>query len=365
MDTKVSSEFWDDSGTGELTPDEKLCALWLMTNSRVKLSGFVEINERTFKFHTGLETEALQRTIEALPKTFRRVNKGVWMPNFIRRQIGFGKALAANNITQRMCRELDGIGSDGLKGMVAEKYPEIRHLIFAVSSPKLQALHKPLTRGCQTLGEERRGEESLEEGVGETELAPEQGELLDPNRTGIASPTSEPTDSDFEKKSGAVHFEKKDPAAVVPLAAQVKRFGAIFGRPVGARWSNMEEVTLSAVQPVSESDLRLIEWRYRQPEEERDPHRQKLLTLLQNLPGEIDAARAQLKRHSGDITTNGAPRQEPPGWPKILEKKYRRPDDTEWVCAYKSFYELPDTMQAEILEEIKQQQTCEKNEQRN
>lgn len=356
MDAKISGDFWEDELVGELPPEVKLCALWLMTNSRRKLSGYVELSDRVFKFHTGLESEVLPRTIEALGKSFIKVGKGIWIRNFIKRQFGTGEKLANNNCTKSLCKELELLRIDELTRMVADEYPEIRHLLFPSDSSKT---NKPLATPYQGGRVEKSRVEKREEGVGETEPAPKQGEFLSPESAQIAPQTSAPAVSDFGKKSPAATTQKKGAAESVPMADQVRRFGAIFGRKPGGRWSYAEETALSAAQPVHESELRLIEYRYRQPEEEKDPRRQRLHTLLENLPGEIDAARAQLKRHSSDITTCGAARQEPKGWLDILEKKYRRPEDTEWT-APKSFYELPDSVRAEILKEIEQQKTCEK-----
>jgi len=354
MDAKVASEFWDDEAVLELGPEEKLAALWLLTNSRRKLCGYVEISEKVFAFQTGLQVEALQRAYQGLAKGFVKLGRGVWIRNFIRYQYGSGNRLARNNFTKGLCAELDALGMDDLRLLVAQEYPEIRHLLFSsFASP-----NEPLAKGLPSPREEKRSTEKSraeqEEGLGETKSAPIQTELLT-SECEIAAKPSEPADSNFEKKGPAADLQKKEGgAASLSLPEQVRRFGAIFGRKVGERWSNMEEVMLSQAQPITDGTLRLIEWRYRQPEEERDPHRQKLATLLQHLPGEIDAARAQFKRHAGDTSTSGTKRQEPEGWREILEKKYRRPEDTEWM-APASFYVLPDSMQAEILKELKQQ----------
>ena len=350
MDTKISSEFWEDEKTAELGIEEKLAALWLMTNSRLKVCGYVEISERVFRFHTGLTTEALRRTIEALPKTFIEVGKGIWIRNFIRRQIGAGNSLATNNWTKKVCQEIEALGMDDLRLLVAQEYPEIRHLLFSPVPSKKEGLAK----GLPSPREEKRREEKREEGVGETGIL---GNLGPSSQTEFA--TEGPI---FEKKESPAGVDemdghgrdgqKKGAADVLPIQTQRRRFGAIFGRPVGAAWAYEEERTLSEIQPVATGDLKLVEWRYRQPEEEGDPRRKRLLTLLQNLPGEIDAARAQFKRQNGglDGDEKKAGRKEPIGWREILEQKYRRPEDTTWTPG-PSFWALPASVRAEILRE--------------
>lgn len=393
MDAKISSAFWDDELVEELPSEGKLCALWLLTCQRRTLCGYVDVNERKFVYQTGLTAETLKNTLEALTKGLPRayqgdarplvkVGRGYLWRNFIRKQFGGGNSLVRNNMAKQICREVDALGMEDLRKAVAKEYPELRTLLYSFSLSKSEALTKPLPspyQGQEKSIEEHRREEQREEGAGETTSLPTQDDLLDPDRPEIAAQTSPPGGAaaeNFAKKNGAGDFEKKGGAengthgtdrthgtdggtergeGYEPcLAEQALRFAAIFGRGGGKRWSNMEEVALSQAQPVSDGDLRLIEWRYGQAEEERDPHRQKLLTLLQNLPGELDAARAQLRRQAGDRPANATPRQEPEGWREILEKKYRGPEDTEWT-APASFHELPDSVRAEILAEIKQQ----------
>ena len=366
MDAKISSEFWDDELIEDMPPEQKLCALWLLTNHRRTLCGYVEISEKMFVYQTGLAVDVLNSTIKALAKGLPRGCQGVGKPlvkvgkgylwrNFIRKQFGGGNSLVRNNMSKQICREVDALGGEDLRRAVGKEYPELRAILCADSSSKSEALTKPLPRAREEKSIEEHRREEQEEGVGETGSGSLQDGLLDPDAPEFDAQPSEPEISNFEKKGPAASSQKNGAAeTAVALPEQVRRFGAIFGRKPGERWSNMEETMLSAAQPVSEATLRMIEWRYRQPEEEGDPRRQRLATLLQNLPGEIDAARAQIKRHSGVPSASGTKRHEPNGWAKILEKKYRRPEDTEWM-APASFYTLPDSVQAEILKELKQQ----------
>ncbi|XHR29883.1 MAG: hypothetical protein ACFUZC_04880 [Chthoniobacteraceae bacterium] len=359
MDAKISSEFWEDESIGELPPECKLCALWLMTNSRRKLSGYVEISERVFKFHTGLDMKDLGRTLEALPKTFVKVGKGVWIRNFIRRQFGAKGNLVRSNCAKALCNEIEGLGVLGFSQLVTKEYPELGPLL---SSSFDSSKNKPLASPSGGVREEKsRVEKSRASGrgVGETAV---QGEFLGDGEPVSVDPTSIPEGSqNFAKKNPAVENEKKDAAGAVPFPEQRARFAAIFERPAGAQWSNMEMVMLSQAQPVMEVDLKLIEWRYRQPEEEGDPHRRKLHTLLENLPGEIDAARAQFKRLGGAPAPT-TPRKVPRLWREILEKEYRRPEDSTWQLP-PSFFDLPPSTQDFVWEKQRetdeQQETCE------
>ena len=351
MDAKISSEFWGD--LGELPPDLKLCALWLMTTSRRKVCGYVETSERMFLFETGLPSEALGRTIEALPNTFRRVGKGVWIRNFIRRQIGAGKALAQNNWTKSLCREIETIGLDALRLMVAEEYPEIAHLLFSSPSSKSQAL----TKGLPSPREEKsRGEKSTERSAEEGRGS--RGDAENAEGDGLNGPdgrgNTEPRREDLLEPLEFEPTKKKEAGdGALPLKEQMKRFAALFGRGLGKFWSYAEEQALTNCQPVTEGDLRLLEGRYGQPEEEGDPHRRRLLTLLQNLPGELDAARAALKKRAGGSVRQA--RKEPdPRWREIFEKNYRRPEDTEWRRP-ESFYDLPASLQQEVLAALREE----------
>ena len=83
MDTKISREFWTDPEVEVLEPEVKLVALWILT-AHPDLCGYVEVSDRRFTFETGLDPQCLTRALEALPKTFIRTSKGIWIRNFIR-----------------------------------------------------------------------------------------------------------------------------------------------------------------------------------------------------------------------------------------------------------------------------------------
>ena len=87
--------------------------------------------------------------------------------------------------------------------------------------------------------------------------------------------------------------------------------GGIFGRRPGTAWCEKEVVQFRKyVMPMPQEDLDLLVWYYEQPGLEF--RRQELKTLLNNLPGELDKARAHKNRPpslfdgaNGTNTANG------------------------------------------------------------
>jgi len=61
MNAFVKKEFWGDPEIEDLSPEEKLSILWLMTNPRRDLCGFTEISEKRFEFETGVKIENIER----------------------------------------------------------------------------------------------------------------------------------------------------------------------------------------------------------------------------------------------------------------------------------------------------------------
>lgn len=75
----VDTKFWDDSFIVELSPQEKLLFLYLITNPLTNVVGIYEISLRRISFDTGITVEGIR---EAL-KGFERVGKVYYKENHI------------------------------------------------------------------------------------------------------------------------------------------------------------------------------------------------------------------------------------------------------------------------------------------
>jgi len=157
MKTKISHEFWSDRDIENLDAHQKLAALWVLTNSRIKLFGYTEISKRRFEFETGSPWEALSSLCEALPKTFALLDGGVWVRNFIRHQFGTGFKLVKNNFCRALEEELRGCQGLPVFALVLSEYPELM--------PAFETLQaEGLAKGLPSPREEKsRTEQSREE----------------------------------------------------------------------------------------------------------------------------------------------------------------------------------------------------------
>ncbi len=75
----VNTRFWDDTFISELSPNEKLLFLYLITNPLTNLLGIYEITMKRICFDTGLKTDIIQKGFER----FGRVKKVFFVDNFI------------------------------------------------------------------------------------------------------------------------------------------------------------------------------------------------------------------------------------------------------------------------------------------
>jgi len=289
MDTKISREFWTDPEVEVLEPEVKLVALWILT-AHPDLCGYVEVSDRRFTFETGLDPQCLTRALEALPKTFIRTSKGIWIRNFIRKQIGDGDALRRNNLSKALVRAIEALSDPSIRQIIQREYPELSDLMHADSDEDSASPCQALTKGK----EKRRVEKSREEG---------------------------------DARGNNPHRD---------------RLGKIFGRRESTAWSEKERRALRALSPLDPDDLELIERYYRLPEPPRGSlyRRKDLLTLLNNWPGEVDRARAHSASASGGSTR--VPSPDPVGWEDALRSLY--PD----VATPESFSSLTPDLQREV-----------------
>lgn len=75
----VSTAFWSDPFIEDLTPNEKLLFLYLVTNEKTNMLGIYESSIKKIAFETGLKKEEVNKAL----KGFERVNKVKYINNFV------------------------------------------------------------------------------------------------------------------------------------------------------------------------------------------------------------------------------------------------------------------------------------------
>tara|TARA_B110000503_G_C7022164_1_gene360285 strand:- start:209 stop:868 length:660 start_codon:yes stop_codon:yes gene_type:complete len=111
---------------------------------------------------------------------------------------------------------------------------------------------------------------------------------------GLPSPKEKEKENTKEKDKEQDLRETNPAAWSIQIAKE--RIGAIFQRPANARWSNAEEHALSALWPMPEEELALVEHLHANFAEtltagQNNPLKQKLPTLLADWASELDLAR--------------------------------------------------------------------------
>ena len=75
----INTKFWDDNFVVELTPEEKLLFLYLLTNSLCNILGIYEISIKRICFDTGLSFESISKAL----KGFERHNKIKYVHGYV------------------------------------------------------------------------------------------------------------------------------------------------------------------------------------------------------------------------------------------------------------------------------------------
>lgn len=75
----INTKIWDDIWFAELSYDQKLLWLYLLTNSFTNMLGVYEISERKIVFDTGLPLEMIRKGLEA----FEKVKKAKYYSGYI------------------------------------------------------------------------------------------------------------------------------------------------------------------------------------------------------------------------------------------------------------------------------------------
>jgi hypothetical protein len=75
----VSTAFWSDPFIEDLTPNEKLLFLYLITNDKTNMLGIYEVSIKKISFDTGLNKETIEKSL----KEFQRLSKVKYIKNHI------------------------------------------------------------------------------------------------------------------------------------------------------------------------------------------------------------------------------------------------------------------------------------------
>ncbi len=75
----VSTAFWSDPFVEELTSNQKLLFLYLVTNEKTNMLGIYESSIKKMSFETGIKKDEIEKTL----KEFEKVNKVKYINNFV------------------------------------------------------------------------------------------------------------------------------------------------------------------------------------------------------------------------------------------------------------------------------------------
>lgn len=120
----IDPSFWSDPDIESKKAGVKLCALWFITNSQTSILGLCGASAARFKFETGLPSEAMENTIKALPRAFKRFDEIVFVRNYIRHQFGTGEKLMKNNFFVSLKSQFNSVKNEELRAFILSDYPE-------------------------------------------------------------------------------------------------------------------------------------------------------------------------------------------------------------------------------------------------
>lgn len=148
MHPKITNKIWADSNFIELDDKGKLAVFWLITNANY--AGYVEVTEKRLKRDLEVDINILNEACGQMGYNFVKTDRGIWLRNYIRRQVGDGVSLQRNNIAKTVLKHLEQDSPEELKSMVYEEYPQ------------LEALGKDLESPWEGLSKEKEREKDLE-----------------------------------------------------------------------------------------------------------------------------------------------------------------------------------------------------------
>lgn len=150
----------------DLTRDEKLAALWLITNPSRDLCGFTSVSNKRFEFETGLTVENLEGASKGLPTSIQQLPGGVWFSvNFLRHQFGKGGRLKLGNKVVIAAARHAAQLPDPLANAFFKAYPELRELDPSHSSEISKNNPPPIPHTVKPDGVREREREGAGEGA--------------------------------------------------------------------------------------------------------------------------------------------------------------------------------------------------------
>lgn len=161
MSPKIHPSFWSDTDIERQPSEVKLALLWLITNSQTNIIGICSASPMRFSFETGLKPEALQRAIEALPRTLLMKRDSVLILSFIRHQFGTGDKLKRNNIWRSICAAYLDIKEPEIRNLLLQEYPEFNDVEEGLGkglSRAIQGHAKPKEKEKEKEQEKEKGE---------------------------------------------------------------------------------------------------------------------------------------------------------------------------------------------------------------
>lgn len=86
----ISTSFWDDLWVIDLTPNQKLLFMYLLTNTTTEISGIYKITVRRISFDTGLSTEDILKMLQIFEKNKKvyLFHEYIILPNWPKHQNG-------------------------------------------------------------------------------------------------------------------------------------------------------------------------------------------------------------------------------------------------------------------------------------
>jgi hypothetical protein len=116
----IDTRFWDDEYIGELSPIEKLLFIYLISNTLTDISGVYEISVKRMVFDTGIERDAVLKTLEKFEKAGNIFYRDGWIftQNFIKHQTQSPKILTGIKNSLMNC-------PDWIKEKVSIRYPTL------------------------------------------------------------------------------------------------------------------------------------------------------------------------------------------------------------------------------------------------
>ncbi len=145
--TKVHSSFWSDEDVGKLSAQEKLAALWVITNKDMNNIGFLKASRRQFEFDTGLPVKALEGACKGLARGFvfeeSTGSIGILSVNYVHYQFGDVAFNHKNLIVKNLVRLFDQL-SEVMRQAIVDRYEGLASIVRSGSYAGISGFQSPL-----------------------------------------------------------------------------------------------------------------------------------------------------------------------------------------------------------------------------